>query len=108
MIEQGCRQDAEDDRQRPLEARRQQQCQQLGLVANFTDGDGQGGYEEGFHGHEVDWAKQEPMTRLPPAQSLETAVHVPKVSPNRTVECAMATAKYVDAFPATTQEATPQ
>jgi len=36
------RQDAEDDGNRPPKAGRQQEGEQLGLVADFTDGDDQG------------------------------------------------------------------
>jgi hypothetical protein len=49
MVDQRGDEDAERDRPGLAEARGQQQGQQLGLVADFTEGDGSGGNQEGLH-----------------------------------------------------------
>ena len=49
MVHQGGDEDPHHDGQRFLETRRQQEGEQLGLVADFGQGDDAGGDEEGFH-----------------------------------------------------------
>jgi hypothetical protein len=49
MIEERGGEDAEDDRPRPLETRGEQECEELGLVADLADGDDQRGNEERFY-----------------------------------------------------------
>ena len=49
MVHDGRSQDAEDDRHRFLEARCEDEGEELGLVADFSKGDDAGRDEEGFH-----------------------------------------------------------
>jgi hypothetical protein len=49
MVEHGRHEDAQDDRHRPAKTRREQQREQLGLVADFAEGDDASGDEKGFH-----------------------------------------------------------
>jgi hypothetical protein len=50
VVHQGCHQDAEDDGQGLAEFRGQDEGEQLGLVADFREGDDTRRDEEGFQG----------------------------------------------------------
>jgi hypothetical protein len=46
VIQKRCNQDAGNDRERLLEPRRKNECEKLGLVANFRKGDNPGRNEK--------------------------------------------------------------
>jgi hypothetical protein len=49
MIKEGCAQDARDDRKGLLESCRENEREELGLVADFSERHDPGRYEESFH-----------------------------------------------------------
>ena len=79
MIGERCQQDAADYRQRPAEPRRQQQRQELRLVADLGEGDDGGRNQESVHRETIGDRAAVTLARL--RRPIRVQEPMPKVSP---------------------------